>query len=196
MKLSRKLFPIVSILAVVFGQSLVCANEAAPFVSSIDMGNITLMNAMDLINWKVGDSADYSVAMGMFGNGTETKAVTKEEGAAVWMHVEIKIMGQNQTVDALINRADAKILKYIVNGKEETPPSDKPEIISQDYTSVTVPAGTFKAIHIVAKTSQSPKMELWLNPKDTVMDGSLKTIAETSMGITMTLELTSFKRAP
>ncbi len=102
-------------------------------------------------------------------------------------------MGQQQKTEALINKADGKILKLIVNGQEQQVPNDPVEIISQDYTTITVPAGTFEVIHVVAKTTQSPKIEVWANPRDIVMDGAAKQAAQMQLG-TMVLELTGQKR--
>lgn len=146
----------------------------------------------NVINWKVGDEARYDVSMGFFGKmGTMVKSVTKEEGNAIWIHQEADLMIQKDSTDMLIDRADGRVIKVIRNGKEETAPDDKPEIISQDTTEVTVPAGTFKCIHVVGKTKSVEKFELWANPRDTVMDGALKMVISAQMEVTM--ELASFK---
>lgn len=155
--------------------------------------SLTSVAPYDLINWKVGDEANYDVKVGMFGKlGTLVKSVTKEEGGAVWVKQEAKLAIQNDTTEMLMNRADGKILKVIHNGKEENAPDDKPEIISQDTTEVTVPAGTFKCIHVVGKSQKVEKFELWANPRDTVMDGAIKMLISGNME--MTMELTSFKK--
>lgn len=147
----------------------------------------------DLINWKVGDTATYDVKIGMFGNiGSMVKTVTKEEGAAVWVHQEANLAIQKDTTDILMNRADGKVLKVIHNGKEENAPDDKPELISQDTTEITVPAGIFKCIHVVGKSKNIEKFEFWANPRDTVMDGMLKMVMSGNMEITM--ELKSFTK--
>lgn len=149
---------------------------------------------LDLINWKVGETAQYDIKAGSFGKlGTSTKSVTKDEGAAIWVTQQMNLMVQNQKIEMLLNKADGKVLKMLVNGKEQQIPDDEIEVISQDYVDVTVPAGTFKAIHIVAKSKQAPKLEVWANPRDTVMDGTLKQIVQTQ-GIDLTMELTSFRR--
>lgn len=151
---------------------------------------------LDLINWKVGDQAQYDVKAGSFGKlGTMTKAVTKDEGTAIWVTQNMDLLIQKQKVEVLMNKADGKILKMIVNGKEQTVPNDEIEIISQDYTDVTVPAGTFKAIHVVAKTKKIDHIEVWANPRDTVMEGTLKQTMNTQ-GTDIGMELTSFKRIP
>jgi hypothetical protein len=182
--------------------SLTLAAAGAPAsadVTSINeaflLGWASDVSRLDVINWKVGDTMQYNVGMGGFGNvGSSTKAVTKDEGTALWMRQAMKLMGRNEVIEALINKADGKILKLLRNGQEQQIPDDKMEIIESDYTEVTVPAGTFKVLHIVAKTKQIQKLEIWANPQETVMDGAVKQIMSTQFG-NISMELTSFKRA-
>ena len=173
--------------------------QAAHVVSLTDaqVRSIALSNLapFDLINWKVGDNAQYDVTVGSFGKmGTSTKTVTKDEGTSLWVEQNMDLSIQKQKVEIQISKADGKVLKTIVNGQEQTTPEDPIQIISQDYTDVTVPAGNFKAIHIVAKTKQVDHIEVWANPRDTVMDGTLKQ-AMTTQGIDIVMALTSFKRS-
>ena len=188
-----KKFGVLAALAVAAFAQNVMADEATFAISPEQ--SLQLLGPQDLINWKVGDRADYKLSASGMNLGTMVKTVAKEEGAAIWLHQEINAMGQKQTVDVLMNRADAKIVKYIVNGKEEQVPNDKIEIISQDYAEVTVPAGTFKAVHVLAKSEKIKKLEVWANPRDTVMEGTLKQYVEGGM-LPITAELTSFKRIP
>lgn len=160
--------------------------------NATEMQALSTVAPLDLINWKVGDTMNYQISM-MFGKGTMVKSVSKDEGAALWLHQDINLMGQGQTADVLLSKADGKILKMLQNGKEVQIPDDKIEVISQDYADVTVPAGTFSSIHIVAKSKQVSKIEMWANPSQTAIDGALKQIMATTFG-NMTLELTSFKR--
>src|SRR5688572_7813249 len=75
------------------------------------------------INWKVGDEMNYDVALGMFGKvGTMHNAVTKDEGEALWILNEINLSSQVEKIEALINKADGKVLKLLRNGKEEPIP--------------------------------------------------------------------------
>lgn len=154
---------------------------------------ISSISPLDLINWKVGDTLTYDVTVGSFGKmGTSTTSVTKDDGATIWMEENMDLSIQKQKVEMQINKADGKVLKTIVNGQEQTTPQDPIEIISQDYVDVTVPAGTFKAIHIVAKSKQIDHVEVWANPRDTVMEGTLKQVI-TTQGMDITMALTSFK---
>ena len=149
----------------------------------------------DLINWKVGDTSTYNVGFAGLGNiGTMVKSVTKDEGTAIWIRQDMNLAIQKQNVEALINKEDGKVLKLLVNGKEQALPDDKVEVISQDYTEITVPAGTFKVLHIVAKTKDAPKLEIWANPRDIVMEGTAKQTIQSQMG-EITMELVSQKRS-
>ena len=160
--------------------------------SFIHVGNY---NPEALLNWKVGDSADYNMTA-VFGNiGTLHKEITKEEGHGVWMSETTNAMGQKDVSEVLIDRDSGKVLKFVHNGKEETYPDDTPQVISEEYTSVTVPAGTFKAMHVVAKTKQISHIEIWENMKDVVMDGSIKEIMTAQFG-DITVELTQQHRTP
>ena len=173
------------------------ANEPQTLTQDVQLQlMLSSITPLDLINWKVGDQAQYDVKAGSFGKlGTMTKAVTKDEGTAIWVTQNMDLMIQKQKVEVLMNKADGKVLKMIVNGKEQAAPTDEIEIISQDYTEVTVPAGTFKAIHVVAKTKQVEHLEVWANGRDTVMEGTLKQTMK-AQGTDIGMELTSFKRIP
>ena len=154
------------------------------------------LNGRDLVNWKVGDTANYQISAGMLGKlGTMVEMASSEESQAVWLTETMMLQNQKDVSEMLINRADAKILKYKHNGQDAQIPSDKPEIVSQDYTEITVPAGTFKCIHIVANTTQAKGIQIWANPQATVLEGNLKMQVPTQFGLPMTIELTSFKHA-
>ena len=156
------------------------------------VNSVSNVAPLDLINWKVGDTMDYNMSMMGFPLGTMKKFVAKDEGSALWMQQDISMMGQAQKVEVLIQKSDAKILKILQNGKEVAVPDDKPEIISQEYVEVSVAAGKFESIHIVAKTKEG-QMEMWMNPSVTCMDGSLKVIAPSPLG-KITMELTKFNK--
>lgn len=188
MKTIRKTLALLAI-----GLAGVATQARAELLSAQELQALTQTSALNLINWKVGDRMDYQVSVGFFGKiGAMFKTVSKDEGDALWIHQEIDLKVQKQVVDMLISKADGKVLKLIQNGQEAQIPNDKLEVISQDYGQVTVPAGTFDAIHIVAKTQQVSKIELWANPSATVMDGALKQIMATQLG-EITMELASFK---
>jgi hypothetical protein len=157
--------------------------------------NLHNLSALDLINWKVGDTMTYAVSLGGMSLGNSTKSVTKDEGTAIWLKQEVKMMTQNEVIETLINKADGKVLKMLRNGQEQAIPNDPLEIISQDSATITVKAGTFQTIHIVAKTKQISKLEVWVNPRDTAIDGTVKQLVASQFG-QIGMELTSFRRQP
>ena len=146
----------------------------------------------DVINWKVGDYANYNLNLGFLGKGTVEKAATKEEDAGIWLTTDAKTPMGNQKIEALVSKANGKILKLIVDGQEQKYEEHEFEIISKDASEVTVPAGTFKAIHIKIKDkTDDADIEAWINPRDIVLEGMAKNIVKKSF-LTVTLELTSF----
>lgn len=152
------------------------------------------VHTFDIINWKVGDSESYNLTVGSFINGTMTETVTKDPGDhTIWMEQVMDMSVQKETVDTQLDKATGKVLQMLVNGQAQQVPDEQVTIISQDYTDVTVPKGTFKAMHVVAKSAQSDHIEIWANPAATCMEGTLKMISSTQLG-DMTIELTDFHK--
>lgn len=190
-KIFVSLFAVLAVLA----NNTSASENYASVVNEATMKVLTeTVSPYNLINWKVGDKANFDISAGNFGKvGTMIKEVISEEGNNIWVQQKADLGFQKDESKMLMSRADGKILKLIHNGKEEAMPDDKIEIISQDSQDVTVPAGTFQSIHIVAKSTKIKKLEAWINPRDTVMEGAIKQIITTDQ-IDITLELTSFKR--
>ena len=135
----------------------------------------------NVINWQVGERSEYKMKASIGSLGDMKKWVDREEGNAVWLITEMT--GQlNEKAEAKIDRATGQILEYIVNGQRQNPPNNTGEIISQEEATITVPAGTFRTIHVVVKTNQAQvsKVEAWVNPREIVIDGNAKMIAYTS----------------
>lgn len=149
----------------------------------------------NLVDWKVGDRLEYNLTLGPI-SGQAWRGVTKEEdqGKNIWVESNIEAMGQIQVIEQLIRRKDGKLLKLLVNGEEQDlDKSGKIEIVKEDYVSVTVPAGTFKALYLKINTEQAKGIETWINPAKTVMDGILKMVVPNQFG-ELVLELTGFKK--
>lgn len=182
-------------LVFAFAGLTLAAPQASASGDSLVWAVASPIHSFDLIEWKVGDEMDYDVAMFGMNLGKNVKVVTQDEGTALWLRQTLSLMGRNEVIDALINKADGKILKLVRNGQEQPVPDEQFEVISQDYAEITVPAGHFQAIHILGRSRQASKIEIWVNPRDTALDGSLKTIMQTQMG-ELTMVLTAFKRNP
>ena len=164
----------------------------AKLLISLYLNNVRTLSVID---WKIGDYSNYNLDLGMFGKGKVHKEATKEEGNAIWVTTDAKIPSGNQKIEVLISRDDGKILKLLVNGKEEKYQDHDIEVISRDESSVTVPAGTFKAIHLKIKDkTENMDIESWLNFKDIVLEGMAKSIIKKNAFLTITTELTDFGR--
>lgn len=180
----------ILVAAIAFFNFSAQANEAS--------AALELMADLDMqseLTWKVGDITEYKVNAGFGGSGTMVKTVSKDEGAAIWVHSDMKTSSRNDIIDKLYDKATGNVLKVIRNGAEQNPEDSKVQIISQTEETITVPAGTYKVTHIVGKTAKSPRIEMWVNTSDTAIDGIVKMIMKTSM-VTITSELTKFKKAP
>lgn len=179
---------------VLFSTLIAQSSFATTLNQDILVSTIRNTSPADLINWKVGDGMDYEVASEQFGNmGTLNKSVTSEEGGAIWVKQSMAVLGQNEVVEALIRRADGEILKMLRNGKEVDVPNDTIEIIEQEVTTIELDGlGKFDCIHVVAKSTQIERFELWANPQATVMDGTLKQLIPTSF-LTLEIVLKAFR---
>ena len=130
------------IFALLAGAGLVTlANASTVPTNTADMSyqvaksvNTAIIQLANQLNWQVGDFHNIDIKMA-FGGGTGTKTVTQDVPAegAFWYVNEMSLFGQAQKTEALMRRSDGKVLKLIVNGKEQAPESDDSniEIIEQ-----------------------------------------------------------------
>ncbi len=173
------------------------AKSQSELALEVAMANLQASAAQEIginnmINWKVGEYTDYNLeAMGM-PLGTMKKYVASEQGNAIWLNQDMSggMMG-DQKVEALMDRANGQILEMRQNGKKVDVPNDPIEIIDQESTSITVPAGTFDVIHVTAKSKNAKKIEVWANPRDIALDGAAQLYIESGM-LPITMKLTGF----
>ncbi len=146
------------------------------------------------ISFKVGDENNYAIDMG-FLKGTMNMLVKSIEAEGVWIFQKMDLgFAGKQDVQTLIDPNTGKIIKMIVNGKEQTPPETNLEVIDMTEERITVPAGTFDSIHIRAKnTKDKSEINQWANPRDIPIGGMLKQIVPSQFG-NVTIVLTSFKK--
>lgn len=151
--------------------------------------------AQQALNWKVGESADYSLNMG-FLPGTMHSEVREEVSNGFWVQQDIELgFGQGQKIEILFDKNSGQILEVRVNGEKQTPPDASGlEVVDMREDSVTVPKGTFECIYVkIRDTKKNEESEAWLNPEQIPMSGLIKTIAPGPFG-EVTLELTDFRR--
>lgn len=158
--------------------------------------NSTVVQAMTAgLDWRVGDKASYKLSNILL-NGTIDAFVREDTGTAYWMQQDMKVMGQAQKVEVLLNKSTGQIEKLLVNGKEEQVPASNVEIVEMKEANVTVPAGTFDCIYAKIKNKDDGKIsQAWINGKVAPMTGQLKAVAESQFG-EIIQEATSFQFAP
>jgi hypothetical protein len=164
-------------------------SDTSALVRSIALSQLTGVNALNVINWKVGEYGDMSIEAFGMPLGNMHKVVASEEGNFLWLNQEMSggMIGQHK-VEAKMDRATGKIVELKQDGQPQQIPDTKLEIINQESANVTVPAGTFETIHITAKDQDGKQMEVWMNPRDITLDGAAQEIIQAQ--ITMTLKLT------
>lgn len=144
------------------------------------------------LTWKVGDTANYNVNMG-FISGTMVMSVASVGEEGIWMHQDMDLgFAGKQNIQTLIDANTGAIKKMIVNGEEQEVPEQNIEIISTNQEKVTVPAGTFDSMHVVAREQgKTEDIHMWANPLVVPMSGLLKQVAPGPIG-EVTIECTSF----
>jgi len=150
------------------------------------------------LDFKKGDFAKYDMNVGSFIKGKMEMNVLDVGADGVWLQqlVDLGFAGK-QDVRQLMDPYTGEIKKFIVNGKEQTPPDrGNIEIIEQKQDRVTAPAGTFDVVYIKANVEaqgQKTVAEQWVNPMQVAVMGLVKMVSQTPMGA-MTAVLTSFKK--
>ncbi len=191
-------------LATVFGFALSFAPRAQAEVSATVLSHPliasvaiqTKVSALGL-KWKVGDTADYKMNIGGFIDGTIHSYVREDNGTEIWVQQDAAIMGQNQKIEILFEKATGQVKKILADGKDQAiPDASNLEVVDQKEDQVTVPAGTFKAIYVKIKNKSDGKtQEAWINPQDVPINGMVKALADSQFG-QVTQELTAKTFAP
>ncbi|MFP5518630.1 MAG: hypothetical protein ACLGGX_01905 [Bdellovibrionia bacterium] len=172
--------------------------QAAPSVvdviTSINESAIMSQAETQALDWKVGDTNNYNIDMG-FIKGTMVMSVRSIGADGIWMdqNMDLGFAGKQQ-VQILMDPNTGEIKKMIVNGQEQTPPEQDVEVIEVKESKVTVPAGTFDAIHARLKDKQqNQEINMWMNPQAIPLSGMLKTVQPSQLG-QVTIVLKSFKK--
>ncbi len=172
--------------------------SAAPSVVDVVVGinQQQILNQVEAtgLNWKVGDTNNYTIDMG-FIKGTMVMSVREIIADGVWLDQNLDLgFAGKQVVQTLLDPNTGEIKKMIVNGKEETPPKNTTEIVEVKEDKITVPAGTFECIHARLKDKETNKeSNAWINPQLIPISGMLKAVQPSQLG-EVTILLTSFKK--
>ncbi|MGZ3768411.1 MAG: hypothetical protein ACXVCP_01280 [Bdellovibrio sp.] len=191
----------VKALIVALGMALSFNAVAAPTaVEAVEVfSQVSLPAIMDQartmgLDWKVGDTADYSVDMG-FIKGTMHSSVRSIGAEGIWMDQDMDLgFAGKQKIETLIDQNTGALKKMIVNGQEQQLPENDMEVVEVKEDRITVPAGTFDCIHARLKNKKDNKeSNAWINPQVVPMSGLLKQVAPTQFG-NVTVALTSYHK--
>ncbi|QDK36137.1 DUF3108 domain-containing protein [Bdellovibrio sp. NC01] len=187
-------------LIAMLGLTFAVHAQAAPSILDqlITVQTNAVMEAHTLgLDWKVGDTASYDLNIGGFIKGSMVMSVASIGDDGIWMNQDADLgFAGKQKIQALIDPNTGAIKKLIANGQEQQVPKQDLEIIDTKEEKITVPAGTFDSIHVTAHdkaSSDKGNIEVWLNPQQVPVGGTLKQQAPTQFG-TMTMSLKSFKK--
>lgn len=146
------------------------------------------------LNWKVGDTNNYVIDMG-FLKGTMSMSVREIGADGIWLDQKVDMgFAGKQDVQTLLDPNTGAVKKMIVNGQEQAPPKQNVELIDTTEDRITVPAGTYDAIHARLKDKDNnQEINIWVNPQQIPISGMLKTIQPSQMG-NVTVLLKSFKK--
>lgn len=147
------------------------------------------------LDWKVGDTNNYTVDIGGFIKGTMDMSVKSIGADGMWLdqNMDLGFAGKQQ-VQMLIDPNTGETKKMIVNGKEQEVPKQDIEVIEVKEDHITVPAGAFDCVHARLKDkTNNQEINMWINPQLVPMSGMLKTIQPSQMG-EVNILLKAFKK--
>lgn len=185
---------IIAIVGLLISVNGVAASSPVEVLSQVQMPAIMDQASTLGLDWKVGDTASYSVDMG-FIKGSMISSVRSIGADGIWMdqNVDLGFAGK-QKMETLIDPNTGAVKKMLVNGKEQAPPKQDIEVIEMKEDRITVPAGTFDCIHARLKDKESNKeINAWINPQVIPMSGMIKQVAPSDLG-NVTIVLKSYKK--
>lgn len=183
---------LMAVIALGFGMNASANPALFDLLTHKQMDSIRAMAETTALNWKVGDTANYTVDMSIV-QGTMVMKVTSVEEAGIWLQQDVDLgFAGKQNIQTLIDKTTGEVKKMIVNGEEQQVPEQNVEVISATPTQITVAAGTFDAFHVVAKDkSNDTEINVWINLEVIPMSGMIKQVQPSQFG-EVTVELTSF----
>ena len=137
---------------------------------------------------------NYNIDMG-FIKGSMVMSVRSVGADGIWMDQKMDLgFAGKQDVQTLLDPNTGEVKKMIVNGQEQAPPKQNVEVVEVKEDRITVPAGTFDAVHARLKDlDQNQEINVWINPQAIPLSGMLKTIQPSQLG-NVTVVLKSFKK--
>lgn len=186
---------IIVLLGFILGLS-VQAKQVTIFDIVTEQQQLAIMEQAQTLglNWKVGDTNNYSLDMG-FLKGKMIMSVKSISAEGIWMTQDMDLgFAGKQKMESLLDPNTGEIKKMLVNGKEQEVPKQDVDIVEVKEARITVPAGTFDCIHARLKDKSSgDETNAWINPQEIPLSGMLKTVQPSQLG-QVTIVLTSFKK--
>ncbi|MBI4040830.1 MAG: hypothetical protein HY390_03065 [Deltaproteobacteria bacterium] len=148
----------------------------------------------NIIEWKMGEEAIYTIQAGMFGKGILKKKVISEEKDAVCVDVQIDTDLWKQSLQAWISKKNGHLLKLVLDGNE-TPMAASDYDISERQKEIEmgVSAGTFKTTQVTLTDKMDRSvLETWLDAKNVPLGGMVKHVVQSDF-IKVQLELKEFR---
>ncbi len=147
-----------------------------------------------VLEFNIGESADYNLDMGGFMQGTMTMLVREESAEGYWIEQDVDLGGQQQKIEINLDKNSGQIVELLVNGQKQTPPdASNQELVESKEDHITVPAGDFDCVYLRIKdNSTNEESEAWLNPEIIPVMGMLKNVAPSQFG-QVVIELTGYQ---
>jgi len=185
---------LIAALGLAFSVNAVAAPTITDVLVQAQMPAIMDQAQTQGLDWKVGDTASYTVDMG-FIKGSMVMSVASIGADGIWMNQDMDLgFAGKQQAQTLIDPNTGEIKKMLVNGKEQAVPKQDIEVIDMKEDKVTVPAGTFDCIHARLRDKEkNEEINAWLNPSIVPLSGMLKQVAPSQFG-NVTVALKSFKK--
>ncbi|MEZ4871415.1 MAG: hypothetical protein R2827_04040 [Bdellovibrionales bacterium] len=184
---------LLSIISVAFAW-----NASANQINAVELFSNMLSQPVKTyaLNWTVGDRASYNIDMGII-KGTNEMLVREKNDRGFWVeqNMDLGFAGQ-QKAEILFDKNTGQILEFIVNGQQQDiPEPGEQEVIDMREDNITVPAGNFDCVYFKIRDKESGDIsEAWINPQLVPISGAIKQVSPGPMGLTVTLELTSFEK--
>lgn len=149
----------------------------------------------DGLKWQVGDRATYKIISSVI-TGSSTQFVREDLGDKLWMQADVDMgfLG-SQKMEMLFDKATGKILKLLVNGKEQTPPDPNDlDVLETRNERIRVAAGEFDCVYAKQRNRKDGKIqEGWTDDKDVPMGGMVRAMGNSPIGkVTQELQTYSF----
>ena len=180
-----------------FGQGRI---EADKLRKMSPLSIASLVGTKARLHWTVGDFAAYKNCALIFICTENREEVVGDTGDGFWTKETSNASGQDQITERLYRKKDGKVVRLIVDGKEQPieESSTRYEVVEERVVDISVPAGFFKAdyskvlMYDEGNSDEKIPLEVWMNKKTVPLDGIIR--LSLGEGVIVLSELTAFKK--